>query len=89
MLTKIIGLAQIASQAKMEAEQARARARAADKQATENKAIAEHATEYADLREFVLTPVILETRTRVGEGFVLQWLTPECRARRGQIRGEM
>ena len=44
--TKIIGLAQIASQAKMEAEQARARA--ADKQATENKAIAEHATEYAD-----------------------------------------
>ena len=46
--TKIIGLAQIVSQAKMEAEQARARARAADKQATENKAIAEHATEYAD-----------------------------------------
>ena len=33
-------------------------------------------------REFVLTPVILETRTRVGGGFVLQWLTPECRAHR-------
>ena len=46
--TKIIGLAQIASQAKMEAEQARARARAADKQATENQAIAKQATEYAD-----------------------------------------
>ena len=46
--TKLIGLAQIASQAKTEAEQARARARAADKQATENKAIAEQATEYAD-----------------------------------------
>ena len=30
------------------AQQARARARAAEKQATENKAIAEHATEYAD-----------------------------------------
>ena len=46
--TKIIGLAQIASQAKMEAEQARARARAADEQATENPAIAKQATEYAD-----------------------------------------
>ena len=45
---KSIGLAQIASQAKTEAQQARARARAAEKQATENKAIAEHATEYAD-----------------------------------------
>ena len=44
--TKIIGLAQIVSQAKMEAEQARARA--ADKQATENQAIAKQATEYAD-----------------------------------------
>ena len=30
------------------AQQARARARTAEKQATENKAIAEHATEYAD-----------------------------------------
>ena len=38
----------LASAAKAEAQQARARARAADKQATENKAIAEHATEYAD-----------------------------------------
>ena len=46
--SKIISLAQIASQAKTEAEQARARARAADKQATENKAIAKQATEYAD-----------------------------------------
>ena len=46
--TKIIGLAQIASQAKTEAQQARARARAADKQATENQAIAKQATEYAD-----------------------------------------
>jgi len=46
--TKIIGLAQIASQAKTEAEQARARARAADKQAEENHAIAKRATDYAD-----------------------------------------
>ena len=48
-----------------------------------------------NLREFVLTPVILETRTRVGGGFVLQRLTPDNRARRARLarratfRGEM